>query len=546
MKYYFILLIALCSSSLLFGQIPSVTGSTILVRFQDRVDAYDFVDNYQAFSRSAVNFTIKRQVSKLLNLYSLEYSGQPTDGDLIIQSLQQERNILNVGYDVPLTYRNTTPNDEFFNDQWNLERIQVPQVWKETTGGLTANGDQIVIAVLEKGIELDHPDILGNIWRNEKEIPNNNRDDDNNGYVDDFFGLNLDDLTDNHPVLSHGTQVSGIIGAKTDNGIGMAGINWDAKILFLSGVDLSSEVIEAYEYLYNLRKRYNETDGQEGAFIVSNNNSFGWDNTRPEDLFMGTELCEMYNLMGEVGIISVGAGPNNDVDVEVVGDTPTNCTSDFFIGVTSTDRNDEKARDGGFGSISIDIGAPGESIRATDNNQEYGEFSGTSFATPHVTGSIGLMYALPCNQLAEDAKNNPKQTASFLKNILLVGTDPIRGLEDRTVSGGRLNVFKAMTNLQIYCGTSEGESLNITNIYPNPAFGEITIAFETPDFEPYQLLISNSLGQIIFEKTITPPRFAAPILTEDVSNLSAGVYTVSLLRDNQQVSKRLIIHQFGR
>jgi len=546
MKYYFILLIALCSSSLLFGQRSSVTSSTILVRFQDRVDAYDFVDHYQAFSRSAANFTIKRQISKLLNLYSLEYSGQPVDGDVIIQNLQRERNVLSVGYDTPLTYRNTTPNDEFFNDQWNLERIQLPQVWDETTGGLTANGDQIVIAVLEKGIELDHPDILGNIWRNEKEIPNNNRDDDNNGYVDDFFGLNLDDLTDNHPVLSHGTQVSGIIGAKTNNGVGMAGINWDAKILFLSGVDLSSEVIEAYEYLYNLRKKYNETNGEEGAFIVSNNNSFGWDNTRPKDLFMGTELCEMYDFMGEVGIISVGAGPNNDVDVEVVGDTPTNCTSDFFIGVTSTDRNDEKARDGGFGSVSIDIGAPGESIRATDKNQEYGEFSGTSFATPHVTGAIGLMYALPCSQLAEDAKNNPKQTASFLKNILLVGTDPIRGLQDRTVSGGRLNVFKAMTNLQIYCGTSEGERLDITNIYPNPATSEITIAFETPDFEPYQLLISNSLGQIILEKTIRPPRFAAPILTEDVSSLSPGVYIISLLRDNQQISKRLVIHQLGR
>ncbi len=544
MKHYFVIIIALCYQFLLFGQTSS--NSNILIRFQDKVDAYDFVDRYQSFSRNKVQFTIKRQISKLLNLYSIEYSGVPTEGDLLISSLRKDRHVLSIGYDTPLKYRNTTPNDEFFNDQWNLERIQLPEVWDETTGGLTANGDQIVIAVLEKGIELDHPDILGNIWRNEKEIPNNGRDDDNNNYVDDYFGLNLDDLTDNHPVLSHGTQVSGIIGARTNNEIGMAGINWDAKILFLSGVDLSSEVIEAYEYLYNLRKKYNETNGQEGAFIVANNNSFGWDNTRPTELFMGLELCEMYDLMGEVGILSVGAGPNNDVDVEVVGDTPTNCTSNFFIGVTSTDRNDEKARDGGFGNVSIDIGAPGESIRATDKDREYGEFSGTSFATPHVTGAIGLMYALPCSQLANDAKINPKQTASFLKNILLVGTDPIRGLESRTVSGGRLNVFNAMTNLQIYCGTTEGENLAILNVYPNPTAGAITIAFETPDFEPYQFVISNSLGQIILERTITPPRFSTPLIIEDVSNLSPGVYTVSLLRDNQQVSQRLVIQQFGR
>lgn len=544
MKHYLGLLLILCVPFLLFGQTPSTPN--ILIRFQDKVDGYDFVDRYQSFSRNKIQFTIKRQVSKLLNLYSIEYGGLSTEGDRLIHNLEQDRNVLSVGYDTPLAYRNTTPNDEFFNDQWNLERIQLPQVWDETTGGLTANGDQIVIAVLEKGIELDHPDILENIWRNEKETPNNGRDDDNNNYVDDYFGLNLDDLTDNHPVLSHGTQVSGIIGAKTNNEIGMAGINWDAKILFLSGVDLSSEVIEAYEYLYNLRKRYNETNGQEGAFIVANNNSFGWDNTRPTELFMGVELCEMYDLMGAVGILSVGAGPNNDVDVEVVGDTPTNCTSNFFIGVTSTDRNDEKARDGGFGNVSIDIGAPGESIRATDKDQKYGEFSGTSFATPHVTGAIGLMYALPCSQLADDAKNNPKQTASFLKNILLVGSDPIRGLESRTVSGGRLNVFKAMTNLQIYCGTTEGKKLDILNLYPNPTAGEITITFETPDFEPYQFVISNSLGQIILERTVTPPRFASPIISENVGQLSPGVYTVTLFRGNQQISKRLVVQQFGR
>ena len=547
MNYYLTIITILFFPLMLVGQSASTTpSSNILIRLQDKIDGYDFVDNYQVNSRSSLNFSIQRQVSKLLNIYSIKYSGQQTEGDIIINSLQKDKKVIEIGYDAPLTYRNTTPSDELYSEQWNLERIQVQKVWNETKGGFTANGDQIVIAVLEKGIQLDHPDLLGNIWRNEQEIPNNGRDDDNNGYTDDYFGLNLDDRTDNHPILSHGTQVSGIIGAKTDNNIGMAGINWDAKILFLSGVDLSSEVIEAYEYLYNLRKKYNDTNGQQGAFIVANNNSFGWDNTRPEELRMGVELCQMYDIMGEVGILSVGAGPNNDVDVEIVGDTPTNCTSDFFIGVTSTDESDQKSRDGGFGDISIDIGAPGENIKATNTEDEYGQFSGTSFATPHVTGAIGLMYALPCEQLASDAKTNPRQTASFIKNNLLVGTDPIQGLQDRSVSGGRLNVFTTMTNLQIYCGTRESERLAITNLYPNPAFGAITIEFETPDFEDYQLNISNSLGQIILEKTINPPRFSSPVLTEDVSGLSPGVYNISLFRGNQFISRRLVIHRFGR
>lgn len=546
MKFYYSV-ISLFFPLLLIGQNrTTIPKMDILVRFQDQVNVEDFIDHFQANSRMKMNFEIKRQISQVLNIYSLEYKGQSEMGDLIINTLAKNKEVIDIGYDTPLTYRNSTPNDEFFGEQWNLEKIQLPQVWEETTGGTTANGDKIVIAVLEKGIELDHPDLLGNIWRNEKEIPNNNRDDDNNGYVDDYFGLNLDDLTDNHPVLSHGTQVSGIIGAKTDNGIGMAGINWDAQILFMSGVDLASEVILAYEYLYNMRKRYNETDGREGAFIVVNNNSFGWDNTRPEDLRMGVELCQMYDVMGEVGILSVGAGPNNDVDVEIVGDTPTNCTSKYFIGVTSTDEQDEKSRDGGFGGLSIDIGAPGERIKATNRGEEYGSFSGTSFATPHVTGALGLMYSIPCGQLANDAISNASQTAIFLKNVLLLGTDPIRGLEDRTVSGGRLNVFKAMTNLQAYCGTNEGEKLAITRLFPNPTSDKLTLEYETADFEEYRLIISNTLGQTVFERKIIPPRFATSVINEDLSWLSPGIYTLTIQRNATFVSQRFVVDRFTR
>jgi subtilisin family serine protease len=511
------------------------------------VDAYQYISEYRTKQRTKLNFKINRQISKLLNIFRLEYSGKKEDGDQLIFLLQKDtRNILEVGYDTPVQYRNTTPNDEFYQEQWNLDKIQAPQVWRETIGGKTANGDELVIAVLEKGIDINHPDLLDNIWKNTKEIPDNNIDDDQNGYIDDYLGLNLNNLTDEHPILSHGTQVSGIIGAKTDNEIGMAGINWNAKILFLSGVDLTGEVIEAYEYLYNLRKLYNESDGKKGAFIVVNNNSFGWDNTRPENLKMGLELCQMYDKLGEVGILSVGAGPNNNVDVEIVGDTPTNCTSDFFIGVTSTNEADEKSEDSGFGKTSIDLGAPGENITATDKNNSYGMYSGTSFAAPHVTGAIALMYSIPCGQLADDAKNAPIQTAGFIKNILLAGTDALPTLESRAVSGGRLNVFKAMTNLQVYCGTKNGSQLGILNLYPNPTSDVLTLEYETADFEEYQLMISNSLGQILFQKTFTPPRFANRVLKEDINWLSPGVYTVTLFRNDSHISRRFVVNRFSR
>lgn len=511
-----------------------------LVRFQSDMDGKAFIEKYQSTARSKTNLRIARRVSKLLNIYKVAYNPS-IDGDGIIQKLRRERQVLSAGYDTPATYRNTIPNDELYERQWNLEKINLPQVWDETTGGKTANGDDIVIAVLEKGIDIDHPDIAASIWTNKAEIPDNGIDDDNNGYTDDFQGLNMEDLTDNHPVLQHGTQVAGIIGARTDNNIGIAGINWDAKILFLSSVDLTSEAIEAYEYLYDLRKKYNDTKGREGAFIVANNNSFGWDNTRPEELQFGVELCEMYDLMGAVGILSVGAGPNNDVNVDQTGDTPTNCESRFFIGVTSTNQNDEKSDDGGYGTSSIDIGAPGEQIRASTAADDYCNCSGTSFAAPHLTGAIGLLYSIPCSQLANDAINNASGTARFLKDIILAGTDPIASLQSRTVSGGRLNVLKALNNLQAYCGNQGGEQLAINEIYPIPADATLTIKYETPDFEPYQVYISNVIGQVIQRETIIPPRFSTPVKTMNVIGLSTGVYFITLHRGDSKVTERFFV-----
>lgn len=512
-------------------------SAPLLVRFQEGVDGKAFIQKFQTASRNKTNLQIERRVSKLLNIYKLKDT--PTlVSDNIIEDLKKRREVLSVGYDEPATYRNTTPNDNLYKDQWNLEKINLPEVWGETKGGTTANGDEIVVAILEMGVTLDHPDIAENIWTNPGETPDDGIDNDENGYTDDFLGLNLNDLTDNHPIKNHGTEVAGVIGARTDNEIGMAGVNWDIKMLFLSEVDFTSDVIEAYEYLYNLRKKYNETNGREGALIVANNNSFGW-NSRPEDLQFGVELCEMYNFMGSVGILSVGAGPNENVDVEEVGDVPTNCTSRYFIGVTSTDRTDNKK--GGFGLTSIDIGAPGEEIPATSEADDYCMCSGTSFAAPHVAGAIGLMYSVQCSQLANDVINNASGTARFMRDILLAGVDPISSLEDITVSGGRLNVLQAISNLQVYCGSSPSNRLRIGNVYPSPVESEITIEYETPNYDPYTFNISNALGQVVRSRVVNPSRFANSVEVENVVGLPAGVYFASFQQGDKVVAKRFIV-----
>jgi len=302
----------------------------------------------------------------------------------------------------------------------------------------------------------------------------------------------------------------------------------------------TSQVLQAQEYAYNLRKLFNETDGEKGAFIVALNHSFGW-NGRPEDNLMGEELCEMIELIGQEGILSVVATDNRAIDVDEVGDLLPNCTSDFVIAVTSSNERNEKVKASGFGNESIDLAAPGDSIYTLDLDNEYRLISGTSLACPLVTGTVGLLYSLPCTQLGKDAITNPAATARFIKEAILKGTQPIEGFNSRSISGGRLDGLGAMQNVQLYCGQPQSNNFEILQLYPNPASSTITVTFETTNFEPHQLQIINALGQIALNKTIQPSRFSDNILTQTIQHFPSGVYFLTLLQGETVVSKRFIV-----
>ncbi len=353
-----------------------------------------------------------------------------------------------------------SPNDAFFDRQYqwlNLGTIgssnadiRATEAWELGTGGITKDGQEIVVALLELGIQSDHPDLVDNIWFNENEIEGNGIDDDNNGYIDDYKGWNVVEQNDNieHERFdNHGTATFGMIGATGNNSIGVTGVNWNVKVMNVT-IDGSLEeasVIEAYDYVLNQRKLYNESNGAEGALVVSTNLSYGSTFIKPEDAPI---WCDFYNALGEQGILNCGATDNNDINIDEVGDMPTSCSSDFLITVSSSDVDNKKEELAAFGKNDVDLLAPGEEVWTTDLDSSYTIESGTSYASPTVAGAIGLYWSVASQSRLNAYRINPAQGALLTKEVILSTVDAVEGAEELFRSGGKLNLFETVLNAQ--------------------------------------------------------------------------------------------------
>lgn len=401
----------------------------------------------------------EKLLSKHVRLWLITFD--PSVHEQTINALKQNPAASIVQNNHYVEERATLPNDPSLSSQWHHVNAGSPGTadadidselaWDITTGGLTIQGDTIVVALVEGGgANYNHPDLLPNFWRNRAEIPGNSIDDDGNGYVDDFNGWNVNAGTDVHSAGGHGTQCFGMIAAKGNNSLGVVGANWNCKVMLVSGFNLNeAEVIAAYDYALNMRIRYNASGGTSGAFVVATTSSWGIDAVDPASYPL---WCAFYDTLGTHGILNPCATTNSNYNVDVAGDMPTACSSDYVISVTRTDNNDNQA--GGYGATTIDMGAPGINVYTTSGSSTYTNVTGTSFSTPLTAGVIALMYSAPCNSLINLAKTNPKAAADSVRSYLLSNVDPVASLSGITVTGGRLNSHQAVNAVVSNCSVS--------------------------------------------------------------------------------------------
>ena len=392
MKIFQIFFIVL---SITFFALTNVSAKVIegelIIQLEKDVDGELFVQHFKNHYHAPTLILVKH-FSKKYRLFLLSFDPQLENQEALMTALNKHRLIQLVSINSQATLREQEPNDPLFDNQVDMEVINASKVWEFTTGGTTALGDEIVVANLESSV---HEDIKDNYWYNTGEIPNDGIDNDENGYTDDFLGVNITENNDVHPNRNHGTSVGGIIAAKGNNDIGVTGVNWDVKLMMVTSNLTKAEIVEGLTYVYDMRKKYNDTGGNAGAFVVAINTSFGFDNQKVEDDPFNQVWCEVYEDLGSVGILSASSTNNSlNTNIDLVGDMPTTCPSDFLISVTDTNTQDQL--EAAIGPIHVDLSAPGTGTFTIELTDDYGSFSSTSAAAPHVAGGIALLYSLPC------------------------------------------------------------------------------------------------------------------------------------------------------
>ncbi len=342
------------------------------------------------------------------------------------------------------------PNDPNFPQLWGMNNtgqtggtvdadIDAPEAWDIHTGN-----ESIIVAVVDTGVDYNHPDLIDNMWVNELELGGLvEYDDDGNGYVDDIYGWDAAGASYVDPVdydgdpldsMYHGTHVAGTIGAVGDNAVGVTGVCWDVRIM---AVKIFSDDFDIYSYTDDAL----EIAGIEYAVLngakVINASWGGYGYSQP--------LYDAIEAARDAGVLFVAAAGNDGVNNEVLPEYPASYDLDNIISVLATDDDDKIAIFSNYGATTVDIGAPGVDILSTFPTYEtndmnlaaldvnYGIISGTSMAAPHVAGAAALGWSLI-----------PELDYEIVRDSILSSADPLVSLDGLSATEGRLNLLSML------------------------------------------------------------------------------------------------------
>ena len=340
------------------------------------------------------------------------------------------------------------PNDSSYNQLWGLNNtgqtggtsdadIDAPEAWHSFTTG----SSNVIIGVIDTGIDYNHPDLVANLSSNPGETPSDGIDNDGNGYIDDVHGINAitgsgDPIDDN----GHGSHVAGTIGGVGNNNVGVVGVNWTVRIaackfLNSSGNGTTADAVECVKYVNKMKNVYGQN------FVITNDSWGGGGSSQSlEDALAGLEQPGMETIL-HIAAAGNGGGDGIGDDNDIIPHYPSSYALDNIVAVAATDHNDQYPVFTNFGANSVDLSAPGVSILSTVptgsctlcSGTGYLSINGTSMATPHVAGAAGLLWA-----------NYPTLTAIQAKSRLLFNADSPSDLSKQTVTNSRLNAFNSL------------------------------------------------------------------------------------------------------
>jgi subtilisin family serine protease len=369
-----------------------------------------------------------------------------------------------------------TPNDPLYGatENWAFPKISADKAWDVATGTSST-----IVAVLDTGIDYLHPDLVANMWKNPNEIEGDGKDNDNNGWVDDIYGVNTIDGNGN-PMddEGHGTMCAGLIAAVGNNAVGISGVNWTAKVMAVKIFDAAGSTsltaeIAGIQYVINQKIA--------GQNVVAANCSYGG------YAFVQQEF-DALNQLSQAGVLVVAAAGNDSNNNDTFPAYPASYTIPGLISVAASNTGDSLTGFSNYGVVSVDLAAPGENVLSTRSSladplnyvpykgdTNYTVNSGTSFAAPLVAGAAGLLKSV-----------KPSASIQQVKDAILGGVDKVPSLAGEVLTGGRLNVANAVTLINSTPGSTpvasikSGQSLKFLEGNTGSTFADIKVVLDRP------------------------------------------------------------------